>query len=285
MSDRKGEIERALKEVRDLRQSTFGLEEYVKKVEPLLTVAACDLAPQYVGVWGMGGVGKSTLLKTLYARAKVQDHFRGVLFIWRTVGQSPDIPAIITLYRSLSEELCLKPEMNLNVKDYKDKLATKFKERRVFLVLDDVWEKQAFESLDLAKGEGSVTLMSTRNLPVLERASPEISQVHMTRLSKENSLRLFCVHAFRSSSNVPHELKTLAESMAEECKGLPLALKVIGGAMFGKYLREWAPLLKKLEKSRMHEGPVEDDLYKFLKARGWYLIITKVMLEQMLFLS
>ncbi|CAK9262425.1 unnamed protein product [Sphagnum jensenii] len=47
----------------------------------------------------------------------------------------------------------------------------------------------------------------------------------MTPLLKEDSWSLFCVHAFRSPSNVPSELKALTQSMAEECQALPLALK------------------------------------------------------------
>jgi Leucine-rich repeat (LRR) protein len=55
--------------------------------------------------------------------------------------------------------------------------------------------------------------------------------------------------------------------MAAECQGLPLALKVIGRAMFGKTSPElqWKPLLKKLRESRMQERTVEDDLYERLK--------------------
>jgi disease resistance protein RPS2 len=89
----------------------------------------------------------------------------------------------------------------------------------------------------------------------------------MTPLSKEDSWSLFCVHAFRPPSNVPCELKALAQSMAEECQGLPLALKVIGRAMFGKTSPElqWEPLLKKLRQSRMQEGIVEEELYERLK--------------------
>jgi hypothetical protein len=119
---------------------------------------------------------------------------------------------------------------------------------RVFLVLDDVWQDKTFDSLDLAKGKGSVTSLSTRNLSLLEGASPDISQGHMTPLSKEDSWSLFCMHAFRAPSNVPCELEALAQSMAEECQGLPVAQKVIGTAMFGKKSTEfeWEPLLKKL---------------------------------------
>jgi hypothetical protein len=50
--------------------------------------------------------------------------------------------------------------------------------------------------------------------------------------------------------------------MAEECQGLPLALKVIGRTMFGKTSPElqWEPLLKKLRESRMQERTVEEEL-------------------------
>ncbi|CAM6018613.1 unnamed protein product [Sphagnum balticum] len=242
----------------------FGLESYVGRVETLVTSEGSGADPQYVGVWGMGGVGKTLLLQRVYGSPKVHGHFQEAKFIWRTVGQTPDIMA---LYRSLSEELGLKPELNANPEDYKLKLQSQFRRKRVFLVLDDVWQDKVFDTLDLAKGKGSVTLLSTRNQSLLERASPQISQEHMTPLSKEDSWSVFCVHAFRPPSNVPCELKALAQSMAKECQGLPLALKVIGRAMFGKTSPglQWEPLLKKLRESRMQERTVEEELYERLK--------------------
>jgi disease resistance protein RPS2 len=137
----------------------------------------------------------------------------------------------------------------------------------VFLVLDDVWQDKAFDSLALAKGKGSVTLLSTRNQSLLERASPHISQEHMTPVSKEDSWSPFCMPGFRPPSKVRCELKALAQSMAEESQGLPLALKVIGRAMFGKTSPElqWEPLLKKLRESHMQERTVEEELYECLK--------------------
>jgi hypothetical protein len=173
-----------LQEVHDLPQQMFGLESYVERVETLVTSEGSDVAPQYVGVWGMGGVGKTLLLKRVYGSPKVHGHFQGAKFIWLAVGQTPDIMA---LYRRLSEELGLKPESNANAEEYKLKLHSQFRQKRVFLVLDDVWKDKAFDSLDLAKGKGSVTLLSTRNQSLLQRASPQIRQEHMTPLSKEDS--------------------------------------------------------------------------------------------------
>jgi len=255
------ECDQALQEVHDL-PPMFGLESYVERVETLVTSDGSDAAPQYVGVWGMGGVGKTLLLQTLYGSAKVHAHFQGAKFIWPTVGQSPDMMA---LYRRLSEELGLKPELNVNAEDYKLKLHPHFRQKRVFLVLDDVWQEEAFDSLDLAKGKGSVTLSSTRNQSLLERASPHISQEQMIPLSKEDSWSLFCVHAFGAPSNVPCDLKALAQCVAEECQGLALALKVIGRAMFQKASCEWKAVLKKLRESRLQERNVEKQLYERLK--------------------
>jgi hypothetical protein len=159
----------------------------------------------------------------------------------------------MALYRTLSKKLDLDPKLHANPEDFKRYLHTRFKQKRVFLVLDDVWKEKVFDSLDLAKGDGSVTLLSTRNQRVLEKASPNISQLHMTPLSKEDSWSLFCLHAFNRPSNIPDEIKKPAQAMAEKCEGLPLALKVIGAAMFGQDSSQWKFHLKKLTKSRLQE--------------------------------
>jgi len=166
------ECDQPLQEVHDWPQTMFGLESYAERVETLVTSEGRDAAPQYVGVCGMGGVRK-TLLQRVYGSPKVRCHFQEAKFIWCTVGQTPDI---VALFRTLSEELGLKPELNVNPEDYKLKLHSQFRQKRVFLVLDDVWQDKAFDTLDLAKGKGSVTLLTTRNQSLLERASPQIAK-------------------------------------------------------------------------------------------------------------
>jgi disease resistance protein RPS2 len=174
---------------------------------------------------------------------------------------------MMALNWTLSKKLHFNPELHANAKDYKHYLHIRFIQKKVFLVLDDIWKDKAFDSLDLAKGNGSVTLLTTRNQSLLERANQRISQVCMTPLSKQDSWSLFCVHAFKPPSHVPCELKNLAQSMAKECKVLPLALKVIGEAMSRKTSPEyeWEPLLKKLKESRLQKKSVEEELYERLK--------------------
>jgi Leucine-rich repeat (LRR) protein len=147
-----------------------------------------------------------------------------------------------------------------NQEEYRTWLYNKFLRRRVFLVLDDVWNKEVLEQLNLAKGRGSVTLVTTRNQPVLQKAGVmDEDEVKVGVLSKEDSWKLFCVHAFPiGSSNIPFKLQGVAELVADECKGLPLALKVIGGSMVGKTTcQEWEFQLNCLRES--HELPEQQE--------------------------
>jgi hypothetical protein len=121
------ECDQALQEVHDLLQSMFGLESYVERVETLVTTEGTDVATQYVGVQGMVGVGKTLFLQRVYGSPKVNGHFKGAKFIWCTVGQTFNIMA---LYRTLSAELGLKPQKNLNPEDYKLKLHSQFRQKK-----------------------------------------------------------------------------------------------------------------------------------------------------------
>jgi disease resistance protein RPS2 len=64
---------------------------------------------------------------------------------------------------------------------------------------------------------------------------------HVPHLSKEDNWNLFCWHAISATNcSVPHGLEEVAHLVVQECKGVPLALKVIGGTMFGEIdVEQW----------------------------------------------
>ncbi|CAK9859213.1 unnamed protein product [Sphagnum jensenii] len=214
----------------------------------------------------MGGAGKTLLAQIAYNSKEVREHFKGGKLIWLTVSQTPNIKV---LYDSVCRQLGLMPMSFAQLEEYRTRLYNEFLRRRVFLVLDDVWNKGVLEQLDLAKGLGSVTLVTTRNQPVLEKAGViDEDEVQVGVLSKEDSWKLFCVHAFPwGFSNIPFQLQGVAELGADECKGLPLALKVIGGSMVGKTTRqEWEFQLNCLCESReLPDQQEEEALFGRLK--------------------
>ncbi len=255
-----------LTDIQLVPQPVFGLDNFTMRLQQSITSSSIDADPRCVGVWGMGGAGKTLLAQIAYNSRELRQHFKGGKLIWLTVSQTPNIKG---LYDSLWRQLGLKPTCFAQREEYRTRLYNEFLRRRVFLVLDDVWKKGVLEQLDLAKGRGSVTLVTTRNQPVLKKAGViDKDEVQVGVLSKEDSWELFCVHAFPGGfSNIPSQLQGVAELVAEECKGLPLALTVIGGSMVGKTMREeWEFQLKCLRESRqLPEQQEEEALFGRLK--------------------
>ncbi|CAK9860278.1 unnamed protein product [Sphagnum jensenii] len=247
-------------------QQPIGLDNFTMRLQQSIPSSSTDAEPRCVGVRGMGGAGKTLLAGIAYNSRQVREHFKGGELIWLTVSQTPNIKE---LYDSFCRQLGLKEMRVPDLGEYRTRLYNKFLSRRVFLVLDDVWNQRVLEELDLAKGPGSVTLVTTRNQPVLEKAGvKDEDEVQVGVLSKEDSWELFCVHAFpRGISNIPFELEGVAKLVADECKGLPLALKVIGASMVGKTMPpEWEFQLTCLRESRqLPEKQEEEALFGRLK--------------------
>jgi len=90
---------------------------------------------------------------------------------------------------------------------------------------------------------------------------------HVSHLSKEDNWNPFCWHAFGATNcNVPHGLEEVARLVAQECKGLPLAFKVIGGAMFGKIdVEQWKLQHQILDHSQNINKNVDVQLFEVLK--------------------
>ncbi len=156
-----------LTDIQRVPQPGFGLENFTMRLQQCITSSTIDAEPRWVGVWGTGGAGKTLLAQIAYNSRNVRDHSNGGKLIWLTVSQTPNIKG---LYDSFCRQLGLRPIIFAQLEEYRTRLYIEFLRRRVFLILDDVWNKGVLEQLDLAKGRGSVTLVTTRNQPVLKKA-------------------------------------------------------------------------------------------------------------------
>ncbi|KAJ9559299.1 hypothetical protein OSB04_013913 [Centaurea solstitialis] len=193
-------------------------------------------------LWGMGGMGKTTLAQLVYNHERVKAHFE--LRAWVYVSNDFQVTK---LTRGILESLgknSLYETRQLDVMQVE--LQKKLEGKRFLIVLDDVWieDKDMKKWEDLSKAltsgaKGSIVMVTTRN----ETTSRMMATVREFRhplgcLSEEDSWSLFKKLAFapgsKSEGENISELEYIGKEVVKKCKGLPLAVKSLGGLMRSK---------------------------------------------------
>ncbi|GLJ45652.1 hypothetical protein SUGI_0960930 [Cryptomeria japonica] len=200
---------------------------------------------QIVGIWGMGGSGKTTLAKQLYNKKyKIMEKFSFLLDIRDADSRS----ALHKKQKKLLEDLGLQGISVDNIEEGKGILASRLRSVRVLIVLDDVDNVDQLDALVPEKdslGWGSLIVVSTRKLEVLQCWG--ISSIYkMKALDPLHAKQLFCWHAFLKPCPLGG-FEKLVEECLKVCDGLPLSLKVFGGQLYGKSNKDyWENQLQKI---------------------------------------
>ncbi|KAL2339968.1 hypothetical protein Fmac_007908 [Flemingia macrophylla] len=210
-----------------------GIEENYEQIESLLNIGSSEV--RTLGIWGMGGIGKTTLATALYD--KLSYEFEGRCFL-TNVSEKSDKLGI------LRDELLSKLLENKNhVFDNFD--MSRLRRKKVFIVLDDVATSEQLEKLIVEYdflGPGSRVIVTTRNKQILSLVDI-IYQVQ--ELSSHHSLQLFCLTVFGENQS-KDGYEDLSTSAISYCKGIPLALKVLGANLRKKSKVVWECELRKL---------------------------------------
>ncbi|KAL1537967.1 putative late blight resistance protein R1B-16 [Salvia divinorum] len=178
---------------------------------------------------GMGGIGKTTLARNVYDNSLVVYHFD--VRAWVTVSQ--EYNASDMLSQALS---CLGGSSDKADDELGEELHQTLYGRRYLIVLDDVWSVAAWEKIKSffpENGNGSRIVVTTREQKVVNYFGS--SSLFVDFLDYKNSWDLFCEVAF-AEQNCPPQLERIVEKIVGKCRGLPLAIRVIGG-LLGKSLR------------------------------------------------
>ncbi|MED6180978.1 hypothetical protein PIB30_014957 [Stylosanthes scabra] len=196
-----------------------------------------------LGIWGMGGIGKTTIAQVIFN--KYSSQYEGCCFLKNVREQSQTQRGLNDLCVQLvSQLLGMKSSPNAISDNDKKRLSRK----KVLIVLDDVDTLDKLEHLareQMCLGAGSRVIVTTRDKQVLLAAGVHhIYKVH--ELSFQRSRELFCLKAFHKSypENGYEELSDMAVRYAE---GIPLALKVLGSFLCSRSAAAWGSALRKLE--------------------------------------
>ncbi|RDX99964.1 Disease resistance protein, partial [Mucuna pruriens] len=196
-----------------------------------------------IGVHGMGGVGKTTLVKELAGEVKKDGSF-GVVVI-ATITLSPDVENI---QGQIASALGLKFDEETKegrVGQLRQRIR---RERNILVILDDICEKIDLEEVGIPFGDdhnGCKLLLTSKTRNVLKRQMGTQRDFKLEALSGEDSWKLF----EKISGNVVQiiNIKSIAQSVAKRCDGLPLLIVVVAKALRKKDVSTWKDALKQLE--------------------------------------
>ncbi|KAG0568851.1 hypothetical protein KC19_6G049300 [Ceratodon purpureus] len=241
-----------------------GVAETFNKLKASILGSTAEDMPSYLGLHGRGGAGKTTIAKMLHNDEQIKKKYGADSVLWITIGLDARVSDVYkTMGQFLAGGVFEKSYAHQSLEDQRRFLWNAYSKKKVFLILDDIWQENHEQNhdimywLNIATAPGSATLITTRNTEVLSKVHAESEVV--LGLSKEDSWKLFSAHAFSEGSPPSTINQELAKEVCKECKGLPLALKVIGSAMVDKVdEEEWSSALHDLKQSKPILGSCVD---------------------------
>ncbi|KAK3027948.1 hypothetical protein RJ639_039415 [Escallonia herrerae] len=224
----------------------------------------CDI----VGVYGMRGIGRTTFVKELAKKAMENKLFDCVAMA--VVSQTPNLRKI---QGQVADMLGLRLGEESEFGRAGRIHARLDNEKRVLIILDDIWDKVDLAAIGIPYGSGHKGLkiiLTTRRENVCSVMGRRIKKFPLSFLSMEESWNLFRENAGAAIDS--STLNTVAMEVARKCRGLPLALVTVGRALQDKDLGEWKTALKQLKKSTpLNVWEVEHDFFSCLKLSYDYL--------------
>ncbi|KFK44611.1 hypothetical protein AALP_AA1G281200 [Arabis alpina] len=225
---------------------TVGLESRVEELMNLLDIESTS-GFQILGLYGMGGIGKTTLAKAFYN--KIVGNFEQRFFISNVRERSSDQAGLVNLQRTYISELNSSVPQIEDVNGGRDKIRESVHEKKILVVLDDIDNVDQVDALVGERrwyGEGSLIIITTRGEEILSRLS--VNQQYEVRcLTETEALKLFCYHSLRKENPTPNLLE-LSKKIVDLTGLLPLAVEVFGSLLYDKkYEKEWQVQLEKLK--------------------------------------
>ncbi|XP_030535288.2 disease resistance protein RPM1-like [Rhodamnia argentea] len=197
---------------------------------------------EIIPVVGMGGSGKTTLIKQVFDDPAVKKHF--TICAWITLSPSSRTAEVLRdmLQRIASSIMESVPSGTDTLSTELLKMMVKSmlqrRRSRYLIILDDVWRIEEWDAVKHAfpnNKNGSRIMMTTRDVKIASSSCKEFAGevYYMKPLRAEQSWKLFCMKTFKSDS-CPSNLKEICEHILRKCEGLPLAIVAISGILATK---------------------------------------------------
>lgn len=211
-----------------------------------------------VGVYGMAGVGKTTLVKKVAEQVKAGRIFDVV--VQAVVSQTPNLRKI---QGEIADGLGLKLDAETD-SGRADFLYERLKrETKVLVILDDIWERLELDDVGIPSGSdhrGCKILMTSRDRNVLSRGMVTEKVFWLQVLPENEAWNLFK----KTAGDVVKypDLQLVAVEVAKRCAGLPILIVTVARALKDGKLSEWKDALERLK--RFDNDEMDSQVYSDL---------------------
>ncbi|XP_039169712.1 disease resistance protein RUN1-like [Eucalyptus grandis] len=214
-----------------------GIDSRVQELIWLSQKKSADDDVLMIGLWGPGGMGKTTIAKALYNAMMRQ--FQVCSFLEQIREKSRQSSGLVTLQKDLLSKIVVDPLTIYSVARGISLIQERLCRKKVLLVLDDVDHMNQLNAL-AGKGnwfgKGSIIIVTTRNKQLL--TSHGINRVH----------RIQTLGSCEARKSVDIKMDLIDRAL-HYCGGLPLALEVLGSFLSGRNEAAWESALHRLSKS------------------------------------
>ncbi|GLT30885.1 hypothetical protein SLA2020_056650 [Shorea laevis] len=214
-----------------------------------------------IGVCGIGGVGKTMIMKNLHNDLQRETRFQNV--IWVTMSHPLNV---FELQKKIADAMGKRLQEEEEVMMRAAALMEIMRRKRYVVILDDVWKKFSLTEVGIPDPNvqnGCKVVVTSRSSEVCSYLRCKI--VEVKPLSQEESLQLFLNTVGDGVLQVPG-LEEILKLIVEECAGLPLAIIVIAGSMRGvDDVNVWKNALTEVRDRVRSVKDANDEIFKRLR--------------------
>lgn len=228
-----------------LADDLIGIQPRVHELENLLKLSSEDDGFRVLGVWGMGGIGKTVHATVLYDRISYQ--FDACCFIENVSQIYKDGGAIAVQKQILRQTLDEKNLETYSPSEISGIVRNRLHSIKVLVVLDNVDQLEQLKKLAIIPKllcAGSRIIITTRDEHILKVYG--VDEVHkVPLLNNYDAHKLFCRIAFKSDDPGSRFVE-LTYEVLKYAQGLPLAIRVVGSFLCTRDAIQWRDALDRL---------------------------------------
>ncbi|PON61480.1 NB-ARC domain containing protein [Parasponia andersonii] len=262
-----------IKPVERLQAQPLVGQKAQQRLEQLLQLLDDDRFGK-VGIWAMGGVGKTLLAKNLNNKLEsfsMREPFDVVIWISATKDLN---------LKDVQSQVAKRVNLELDAEESIDRKANRLLgklllRKKLLLVFDSIWEKIDLDILGIPHGDGQNNckiLVTTRFLDVCRQMMTDID-LKVDVMEDEEAWDLFA--GIAGDVVKLEDVYPLAREVARECCGLPLAIITMAKSMSKKPMVQlWRDTLRQLKRSCTQFGSIE--VFDSLKL-SYYSLPSKIL--------